>query len=166
MINVLKHWCIYIELIITVFGIRGKLCDPWYVSGKNWIVKLIMWNNLQKSHMKVDDYVDNIAKMSWWRRIISTVKQQNNELVNINLSSNKVLSAAIWGLNEAFEITHLYVRNMNTTACVNKSASLKEHFFFLGKLYVSFETVYNNMIGNIISFYRIFVLCNWMWSLV
>ena len=45
------------------------------------------------------------------------------------------------------------------TACVNKSASLKEHFF-LGKLYVSFEEVYNNMIGNIISFYRIFVLCN------
>ena len=45
------------------------------------------------------------------------------------------------------------------TACVNKSASLKEHFF-LGKLYVSFEKVYNNMIGNIISFYRIFVLCN------
>ena len=46
-----------------------------------------------------------------------------------------------------------------STACVNKSASLKEHFF-LGKLYVSFEKVYNNMIGNIISFYRIFVLCN------
>ena len=46
-----------------------------------------------------------------------------------------------------------------TTACVNKSASLKEHFF-LGKLYFSFEKVYNNMIGNIISFYRIFVLCN------
>ena len=45
------------------------------------------------------------------------------------------------------------------TACVNKSASLKEHFF-LGKLYVSFEKVYNNMIGNLISFYRIFVLCN------
>ena len=45
------------------------------------------------------------------------------------------------------------------TACVNKSASLKEHFF-LGKLYVSFEKVYNNMIGNIISFYRIFVQCN------
>ena len=45
------------------------------------------------------------------------------------------------------------------TACVNKSASLKEHFF-LGKLYVSFEQVYNNMIGNIISFYKIFVLCN------
>ena len=45
------------------------------------------------------------------------------------------------------------------TACVNKSASLKEHFF-LGKLYVSFEKVCNNMIGNIISFYRIFVLCN------
>ena len=45
------------------------------------------------------------------------------------------------------------------TACVNKSASLKEHFF-LGKLYVSFEKVYNKMIGNIISFYRIFVLCN------
>ena len=47
----------------------------------------------------------------------------------------------------------------NYTACVNKSASLKEHFF-LGKLYVSFEKVYNNMIGNIISFYRIFVLWN------
>ena len=46
-----------------------------------------------------------------------------------------------------------------TTACVNKSASLKEHFF-LEKLNVSFEKVYNNMIGNIISFYRIFVLCN------
>ena len=45
------------------------------------------------------------------------------------------------------------------TACVNKSASLKEHFF-LRKLYVSFVKVYNNMIGNIISFYRIFVLCN------
>ena len=45
------------------------------------------------------------------------------------------------------------------TACVNKSASLKEHFF-LGKLYVSFEKVNNNMIGNIISFYRIFVLYN------
>ena len=45
------------------------------------------------------------------------------------------------------------------TACVNKSAPLKEHFF-LGKLYVSFEKVYNNMIGNIISFYRIFVLFN------
>ena len=45
------------------------------------------------------------------------------------------------------------------TACVNKSASLKEHFF-LGKLYVSFEKVSNNMIGNIISFYRMFVLCN------
>ena len=45
-----------------------------------------------------------------------------------------------------------------STACVNKSASLKEHFF-LGKLYVSFEKVYNNRIGNI-SFYRIFVLCN------
>ena len=49
--------------------------------------------------------------------------------------------------------------NLNTTACVNKSASLKEHFF-LGKLYVNFEKVSNNMIGNIISFYRIFVLCN------
>ena len=35
------------------------------------------------------------------------------------------------------------------TACVNKSASLKEHFF-LGKMCVSFEKVYNNMIGNII----------------
>ena len=46
-----------------------------------------------------------------------------------------------------------------TTACVNKSASLKEHFF-LGKLYVSFEKKYYYMIGNIISFYRIFVLCN------
>ena len=45
-----------------------------------------------------------------------------------------------------------------STACVNKSASLKKHFF-LGKLYVSFVKVYNNMIGNIISFYRIFVLC-------
>ena len=45
------------------------------------------------------------------------------------------------------------------TACVNKSAPLKEHFF-LRKLYVSFEKVSNNMIGNIISFYRIFVLCN------
>ena len=45
------------------------------------------------------------------------------------------------------------------TACVNKSASLKEHFF-LEKLYVNLEKVYNNMIGNIISFYRIFVLCN------
>ena len=33
-------------------------------------------------------------------------------------------------------------------------------FYYLGKLYVSFEKVYNNMIGNIISFYRIFVLCN------
>ena len=44
--------------------------------------------------------------------------------------------------------------------CVNKSASLKEHFFFLRKLYVSFEKVKNNMIGNIISFYRIFVLSN------
>ena len=29
------------------------------------------------------------------------------------------------------------------TACVNKSASLNEHFF-LGKLYVSSEKVYNN----------------------
>ena len=47
----------------------------------------------------------------------------------------------------------------NSTACVNKSASLKEHFF-LEKLYVNLEKVYNNMIGNIISFYRIFVLCN------
>ena len=45
------------------------------------------------------------------------------------------------------------------TACVNKSASLKEHFF-LRKLYVIFVKVYNNMIGNIINFYRIFVLCN------
>ena len=46
------------------------------------------------------------------------------------------------------------------TACVNKSASLKEHFF-LRKLYVSFVKVYNNMIGNIIfSFFRIFVVCN------
>ena len=45
------------------------------------------------------------------------------------------------------------------TACVNKSASLKEHFF-LEKLYVNLEKAYNNMIGNIISFYRIFVLCN------
>ena len=53
----------------------------------------------------------------------------------------------------------LSVTSNHNTACVNKSASLKEHFF-LGKLYVSFEKVYNNMIGNIISFYRIFVLCN------
>ena len=53
----------------------------------------------------------------------------------------------------------IYFINIIITACVNKSASLKEHFF-LGKLYVSFEKVYNNMIGNIISFYRIFVLCN------
>ena len=45
------------------------------------------------------------------------------------------------------------------TACVNKSASLKEHFF-LRKRYVSFVKVYNNMIGNLFSFYRIFVLCN------
>ena len=49
--------------------------------------------------------------------------------------------------------------DITSTACVNKSASLKEHFF-LGKLYVSFEKVYNNMKGNIISFYRIFLLCN------
>ena len=49
--------------------------------------------------------------------------------------------------------------NKKYTACVNKSASLKEHFF-LEKLCVSFEKVYNNMIANIISFYRIFVLCN------
>ena len=47
----------------------------------------------------------------------------------------------------------------NYTACVNKSASLKEHFI-LEKLYVNLEKVYNNMIGNIISFYRSFVLCN------
>ena len=55
--------------------------------------------------------------------------------------------------------SHLIKRMRNIyTACVNKSASLKEHFF-LRKLYVSFEKVYNNMKGNIISFYRIFVLC-------
>ena len=54
---------------------------------------------------------------------------------------------------------HYDLQCIITTACVNKSALLKEHFF-LGKLYVSFEKVYNNMIGNIISFYRIFVLCN------
>ena len=52
----------------------------------------------------------------------------------------------------------IYKQNpFNITACVNKSASLKEHFC-LRKLYVSFVKVYNNMIGNIISFYRIFVL--------
>ena len=48
---------------------------------------------------------------------------------------------------------------MSSTACVNKSASLKEHFF-LRKLYVIFVKIYNNMIGHIISFCRIFVLCN------
>ena len=49
---------------------------------------------------------------------------------------------------------------LTNTVCVNKSASLMEHFF-LRKLYVSFVKVYcNNMIGNIINFYRIFVLCN------
>ena len=58
-----------------------------------------------------------------------------------------------------FEVTNHFTH----TACVNKSASLKEHFF-LGKLYVSFDKVFNNMIGNIISFYRIFVLCNlYLW---
>ena len=51
------------------------------------------------------------------------------------------------------------LHTLQSTACVNKSASLKEHFF-LGKLYVSFENVNNYMVGNIISFYRIFVLCN------
>ena len=45
------------------------------------------------------------------------------------------------------------------TACVNKSAPLKENFF-LEKLYIKIEKVHNNMIGNIISLYRIFVLCN------
>ena len=30
----------------------------------------------------------------------------------------------------------------------------------MGKLYVSFEKVYNNMKGKLTSFYRIFVLCN------
>ena len=55
---------------------------------------------------------------------------------------------------------HLFTsQGDDSTACVNKSASLKEHFF-LRKLYVSFVKVYNNMIGNIISFYWIFVLCN------
>ena len=54
--------------------------------------------------------------------------------------------------------THKHAYKLVNTACVNKSASLKEHFFFLRKLYVSFVKVYNNMIGNIISFYRIFVL--------
>ena len=54
---------------------------------------------------------------------------------------------------------NILFKTARNTACVNKSASLKEHFF-LGKLYVSFEKVYNNMIGNIISFYRIFVLRN------
>ena len=53
----------------------------------------------------------------------------------------------------------LFVTFIPCTACVNKSASLKEHFF-LGKLHVSFEKVYNNMKRNIISFYRSFVLCN------
>ena len=53
---------------------------------------------------------------------------------------------------------------MDNTACVNKSASLKEHFF-LEKLYVSFEKVYNNMIGNIISFYKIFFCVIWMFGL-
>ena len=57
------------------------------------------------------------------------------------------------------ELTNFSKVCHKSTACVNKSASLKEHFF-LGKLNVSFENVYNNMIGNIISFYRIFVLCN------
>ena len=50
------------------------------------------------------------------------------------------------------------------TACVNKSASLKEHFF-LEKLYVNLEKVYNNMIGNIISFYRILFCVMWMFGL-
>ena len=60
------------------------------------------------------------------------------------------------------KMTHLVMPSISYhayTACVNKSASLKEHFF-LGKLYVTFENVYNNMIGNIICFCRIFVLCN------
>ena len=66
--------------------------------------------------MKVDDYVDNIAEMS---RIISTVKQQNNELDNVNLSSSKVLSASIWGINQALEITHLYVREYMNAISIN-----------------------------------------------
>ena len=53
----------------------------------------------------------------------------------------------------------LKITNFVNTACVDKSASLKEHFF-LEKLYVNLEKVYNNMIGNIISFYRKFVLGN------
>ena len=54
-------------------------------------------------------------------------------------------------------------KSARSTACVNKSASLKEHFF-LRKRYVSFVKAYNNMIGNIISFYKIFVLCNlYLW---
>ena len=56
-------------------------------------------------------------------------------------------------------LRYRWKHSKNNTACVNKSASLKEHFF-LRKLYVSFEKVNNYMIGNIISFYRIFVLCN------
>ena len=63
-------------------------------------------------------------------------------------------------LTKSTALVHTVTLIQGYTACVNKSASLKEHFFFLEKLYVSFEKVSNNMIGNIISFYRIFVLCN------
>ena len=59
---------------------------------------------------------------------------------------------------------HLILVPIAGTACVNKSASLKEHFF-LRKLYVSFVKVYNNMIGNIISFYRIFFCVIWIFGL-
>ena len=57
------------------------------------------------------------------------------------------------------QIYHVKRTQVNLQRVSIKSASLKEHFF-LEKLYVSFEKVSNIMIGNIISFYRIFVLCN------
>ena len=65
----------------------------------------------------------------------------------------------LMGIYRAGGPVRVFEKKISFTACVNKSASLKEHFF-LGKLYVSFEKVNNYMIGNIISFYRIFVLCN------
>ena len=60
-------------------------------------------------------------------------------------------------------ITKIISRNigmMNKLKFFVPERILRTLYCSLEKLSVSFEKVYNSMIGNIISFYRIFVLCN------
>ena len=95
--------------------------------------------------MKVKDgdrVVELTEDRALFARMLVVAKARTTELrQNIGIYELIVVPRAFFALQRVKRIT-------------------KGAFFFLGKLYVSFEKVYNNMIGNLISFYRIFVLCN------